>query len=31
MLLTDFIKSLPNRSNIGDGLEIQKALRDEWD
>lgn len=31
MLLTDFIKTLPNRSHIGDGLAIQKALRDEWD
>ncbi|OOS25635.1 hypothetical protein [Moraxella pluranimalium] len=30
-LLTDFIKTLPNRNQLGDGLAIQKALRDEWD
>ncbi len=30
-LLTDFIKTLPNRNKLGDGLAIQKALRDEWD
>lgn len=28
--LTDFIHALPNKSNLGDGLAIQKALRDEW-
>lgn len=31
ILLTDFVKTLPNRSHIGNGLAIQKALRDEWD
>lgn len=30
-LLANFIKNLPNRSQLGDGLAIQKALRDEWD
>lgn len=30
-LLTDFIKTLPNRNKLGDGLAIQQALRDEWD
>lgn len=30
-LLTDFIKTLPNRNQLGDGLAIQQALRDEWD
>ncbi|USZ14397.1 hypothetical protein NGM44_08470 [Moraxella sp. FZFQ2102] len=31
MLLTDFINTLPNRTHLGDGVAIQKALRDEWD
>lgn len=30
MLLIDFINTLPNRTNIGDGLSIQKELRNEW-
>ena len=30
-LLTDFIKTLPNRNKLGDGLAIQQALRDELD
>lgn len=30
-LLTDFIKTLPNRNKLGDGLAIQQSLRDEWD
>ena len=30
-LLTDFIKTLPTRNKLGDGLAIQQALRDEWD
>lgn len=30
-LLTNFIKTLPNRNKLGDGLAIQQALRDEWD
>lgn len=29
ILLIDFIKTLPNRSHIGDGLAIQKALRNK--
>lgn len=31
VLLTDFVKTLANRSHVGDGLVIQKELRDEWD
>lgn len=30
-LLSDFIKAMPNRSYLGDGLAIQKELRNEWD
>ena len=30
-LLTDFIKTLPNRNKLGDGLAIQQALRDDLD
>lgn len=29
-LLTDFIKTLPNRNKLGNDLVIQQALRDEW-
>lgn len=31
MLLTDFVKALPKRSYLGDGLAIQQELRNEWD
>lgn len=31
ILLSDFVKELPNRTHLGDGIAIQKALRDEWD
>lgn len=30
-LLTDFVQNLPNRTHLGDGLAIQKELRNEWD
>lgn len=29
--LIEFIEQFDNRTSIGDGLTIQKALRDEWD
>lgn len=31
MLVTDFLKTLPNRTHLGDELALQKAVRDEWD
>ncbi|WP_019519340.1 hypothetical protein [Faucicola boevrei] len=31
MLLTDFVKTLPRRSYLGDGLAIQQELRNKWD
>lgn len=31
MLVTDFLKTLPNRTHLGDELARKKAVRDEWD
>lgn len=29
--IADFVKAMPNRSYLGDGLAIQKEIRNEWD
>lgn len=29
--IVDFVKAMPNRSYLGDGLAIQKEMRHEWD
>lgn len=30
-LLSDFIKAMPNRSYLGDGLAYQREIRNEWE
>ncbi|UNU74230.1 hypothetical protein LU293_04875 [Moraxella nasovis] len=30
-LLIDTLNNMPNRSYLGDGLDIQRQLRHEWD
>lgn len=29
--IADFVKVMPNRSYLGDGLAIQKEMRNDWD